>query len=140
VSGQTVYVGGDFIDGSIGGQPRRHIAALDATTGEATDWNPGDPPSSGAVRALAVSGQTVYVGGYFQSIGGQPRNNLAGLDATTGMATGWDPKPNLELWPYENAIGVTALAFAPDGSLWAGGSFTGFRKVPQSGIAGFTAP
>ena len=138
VSGQTVYVGGDFHDGSIGGQPRRHIAALDATTGEATSWNPSDPPGARAdVRALAVSGPTVYAGGYFQSIGGQSRNNIAALDATTGTATGWDPKPNLELDPFPNAIGVTALAFAPDGSLWAGGSFTGFRKVPQSGIARF---
>jgi hypothetical protein len=33
---------------------------------------------------------------------------------------------------------VGALALGPDGSLWAGGSFTGFPTVSQSGIARFT--
>mgnify|MGYP003694047973 CR=1 FL=1 len=46
VSGSTVYAGGAFT--SIGGQARNHIAALDATTGAATAWNPNanDAPST----------------------------------------------------------------------------------------------
>ena len=70
VSGSTVYAGGEFT--SIGGQTRNYIAALDAGTGAATDWNPN---ASGGifqplVLALAVSGSTVYAGGSFTSIGG----------------------------------------------------------------------
>jgi len=90
VSGSTVYVGGEF--GSIGGQPRNKIAALDAVTGQATAW---DPNANATVEALAVSGSTVYAAGWFTGIGGQPRNNLAALDAVTGAATAWNPNPSV---------------------------------------------
>jgi hypothetical protein len=80
ISGSTVYVGGLF--GSIGGQSRNWIAALDAATGQATAWNPnasgGDTFYCG-VYALAISGSTVYAGGTFTTIGGQTRNNIAAL-------------------------------------------------------------
>src|SRR5262249_10495881 len=75
-AGNTSYVGGGF--GSIGGQPRAGLAAVDATTGLATDWNPAPigPMTIGfGIPAIAVSGSHVYVGGYFTSIGGQPRNH-----------------------------------------------------------------
>src|SRR5262249_36497437 len=95
----VVYVGGDFT--SISGQPRNHIAALEATTGAATSW---DPNADQQVIALALSGRpfhdptTVYAGGFFNSIGGQPRINIAALDATTGAATSWDPNPGGSVW------------------------------------------
>jgi hypothetical protein len=43
------------------------------------------------VDAIVVSGSTVYVGGGFTSIGGQSRNNIAALDASTALATAWNP-------------------------------------------------
>jgi uncharacterized repeat protein (TIGR01451 family) len=85
VSGGTVYVGGRFT--AVGGQERQRIAALDATTGQATAWNPA---ADGDVYTLAVSGNTLYVGGGFQQIGGQPRPYAAALDRTTGRATDWN--------------------------------------------------
>ena len=66
VKGSTVYAGGDFT--SIGGQARRRIAALDATTGLATSWNPG---ANNEVKVLAVSDSIVHAGGVFTSIGGR---------------------------------------------------------------------
>ena len=42
-------------------------------------------------RRARVSGSTVYAGGSFTSIGGQARNSIAALDATTGAATSWNP-------------------------------------------------
>lgn len=59
---------------TIGGQPRARLAALDATTGLATAWDPG---SNNPVLALAVSGSTVYAGGAFTTIGGKVRQGLA---------------------------------------------------------------
>ncbi len=90
VSGSTVYAGGGFT--SIGGQNRNGIAALDATSGAATAWDPN--ANGGRSVALAVSGSTVYAGGGFTSIGGQTRNGIAALDATSGLATAWDPNAN----------------------------------------------
>jgi len=43
------------------------------------------------VNALAVSGDTVYAGGTFTSIGGQTRNRIAALNAMTGLAMSWNP-------------------------------------------------
>lgn len=128
VSGPTVYAGGYF--DLIGGQARHAFAALDAATGKATSFDPN--PQGGYVdnvQAVVASGRTVYAGGNFTSIGGQPRHALAALDAATGKATSWNPTTS--------GGGVTALAIGPDGSLWAGGSFTGFGTVAQAGIARF---
>jgi outer membrane protein assembly factor BamB len=82
----TVYVGGTFT--SIGGQPRNHVAAVDASTGTATAWNAHLDPG-GDVRSLLAIGRTVLVGGSFSTVGGQPRANLAALDATTGAPIDW---------------------------------------------------
>jgi len=122
LSGSTLYVGGEF--SSIGGQPRESIAALDATTGRVSAWNPGG--SGGGVYALAVSGQAVYAGGYFDAIGGQPRYHLAALDATTGLATGWNPDPD-----------GTVLALAVSRStVYAGGDFSDVGGETRYCIAG----
>lgn len=83
-----LYVGGKF--GTIGGQSRNGLAALDTTTALATAWAP--EPDSIGVTAIAASGQTVYVGGSFSTIGGQARPYVAALDATTGLATAWAPQ------------------------------------------------
>ncbi len=127
VSGNTVYVAGDFT--TIGGQARSSLAALDATTGAATAWNPN--PGYG-VMALAVSGDTVYVGGGFTAIGGQARNNIAALDATTGAATAWNPNPDI------GTYGVLALAVSGN-TVYAGGGFAQISGVPRAGFAALPA-
>jgi hypothetical protein len=120
VSGSTVYAGGTFT--LIGGQPRNHIAALDATTGTATSWNPyAGGATYTSVLALAVSGSTVYAGGNFLSIGGQTRNNIAALDAGSGAATAWDPDADGR---------VKALAVAGS-TVYVGGEFTGIVGQPH---------
>lgn len=104
----VVYAGGGFT--AIGGQTRSRIAALDASTGSASAWNPS---SNSVVYTLGVSGSTVYAGGAFTSIGGQPRNYLAALDTATGAATSWNPNLNQAVY-----------ALIVDGStVYAGGGF-----------------
>ena len=93
VSGNTVYVNGGFA--TISGKSRQYIAALDAETGEALDW---DAHSNGLVAPLAIRGNILYVGGLFSQIGGQPRNNIAALNAKTGAATPWNPDANGGAW------------------------------------------
>ena len=112
VSGSTVYAGGNFRN--IGGQARTNLAALDST-GAATPWNPGagGAVSSPRVSAIAVSGSTVYAGGWFATAGGQSRNNVVALDST-GAATAWNP----------NANGAVYALAVREGTIVTGGNFT----------------
>jgi len=129
VSGSTVYVGGQFT--GIGGADRQSIAALDATTGLATAWNPGLSGDGFLpfVSALAISGSTVYVGGQFTGIGGAERHNIGALDATTGLATTWNPSAG---------GGVYALAISGS-SVYAGGRFESLGGVERQSIAALDA-
>jgi len=124
LSGSTVYAGGAFTN--IGGQPRRSIAALEASTGAATAW---DPDANSTVSTLVVSGLTVYAGGWFTNIGGQVRHYVAALDASTGLATDWDP-----------SAGSKVNTLALDGTtVYAGGFFTSIKGVPRGYIAAIDA-
>lgn len=129
VSGNTVYVGGAF--NQIGGQARKSLAALDAVSGTAaawdphpTEWNVVDP----RVRALALVGSVLYIGGSFASIGGQPRICLAAVDTSTGLATDWDPGTDGLVWSLA-ACGNT---------IYAGGGFTRAGGLPCAGLAAFS--
>lgn len=100
VVGSTVYLGGEF-DYVNGNLQRDGAAAVDATTGLAKLWDPDtSPPGAPAgngVSALAVVGGTVYLAGDFTYINGNttvPRNSLAAVDATVGVATPWNPDVN----------------------------------------------
>ncbi len=115
----------------------RSIAALDATTGTPTAWNPSasrpgvtcppwpPPAKCVSVKALAVSGSTVYAGGNFTAIGGQTRNRIAALDASTGAATAWDPNANES---------VRALVVR-GGAIYAGGEFTNIGGQARNKLA-----
>ena len=112
--GGVLYAAGCFE--KIGGQLRHGLAAIDASTGALLPWAP-DPEGGSPytyLNTLLVVGSSVYVGGNFTSVGGAERNELAEVDARTGAATSWNPRPNSEVW---------ALAY-DDESIYAGGYFT----------------
>ena len=114
-SASAVYIGGLMT--SIGGVTRHSIAALNASDGTVTDFAPeasAEDNTIPAVNALAVKGNTIYVGGLFSLMGGQPRNNIAALDLSGAALASWDPGAN---------GAVDALAIS-DTILYAGGEFT----------------
>ncbi len=143
--GSILYVGGNF--NKIGGQERNNIAALDTSTGLATEWNPdvNNPydPSYDTLRALALShdGSILYVGGNFNNIGGQKRNYIAALDTKTGLATKWNPDIQMNpSFPVEDMMvywfGVNDLTLSSDGSiLYVGGQFTSSGGQKRNGLA-----
>jgi len=136
LTGGTVYVGGNFT--AVGGQSRNCLAALDAATGLATAWNPSPSGSGfpcGGVRAIAVAGGVVYVGGAFQNVGGQARFHLAALEAATGNATSWNPSPS---GAPSSAPNVTQLAVA-GGTVYAGGQFTTIGGAARTQLAALDA-
>jgi len=117
-----ILVGGSFNGAnSIGGQTRNRIARLDATTGQADSFNPN---AAGEVDVIAVQGDgKIVVGGDFNganSIGGQTRNRIARLDATTGLADSFDPNANGN---------VRSIAVQGDGKILVGGDFNGANSI-----------
>jgi outer membrane protein assembly factor BamB len=98
IAGNTVYVGGNFaVDLDIDGEFERNaLAAFDARTGRMLPWRAdalwaGD---RGNVQALAVVGDRLYVGGEFDELAGQPRDNLGVVSATTGAPLPWELPPS----------------------------------------------
>ena len=118
----NILVGGAFSGAnSIGGQTRNHIARLNFTTGLADSF---DPNANGNVYAIALQadGKILAGGNFFgtNSIGGQPRNYIARLDAVTGAADSFNPNANGQ---------VNAIAVQPDGKILAGGNFAGTNSI-----------
>ena len=115
----NILAGGLF--SSIGGQTRNRIARLDATTGLADSFNPN---ANGEVDSIAVQADgKILAGGLFHganSIGGQTRNHIARLDATTGLADSFDPNAN------DDVISITVQT---DGKILAGGFFNGANSI-----------
>ena len=128
--GGILYVGGDFDTGggppSIGGSSIEYLAALrtDIDTNNTTAWIPA---AAAAVRALALDGAILYVGGDFGGadlIGGADRDFIAALrtDVDTNNATSWNP-----------GAGNIVRALALDGqTLYAGGAFFGAGSTPAA--------
>ena len=124
------YIGGGFTRvGPVGGpmQTRNNIAAINATTGNATSWN---PDANGGVYSLAISGTTVYAVGTFTTMGGQARKNIAAINATTGAATSWNPHAN---------GGVISLAISGTTVYVGGGTFTTIGGKTRNNIAAINA-
>lgn len=116
LSGNILYVGGWFV--YIGGQSRSALAALDVNTGLATNWNPNPILHNGhcSVRTILINGNTIYIGGAFSNVGGQPRSMIAAVSATTGQVTSLNPGAN-----------TSVLGLGLSGNiLYAVGSFTTF--------------
>jgi len=131
----TVYVGGYLTE--IGGQPRNHLAAVDAATGIVTSWNPG---ADQAVATIAFSGNDLLVGGFFEMLGGQPRNRIGAVAAITGTVTAFNPNANgpiLAMITRPNAVYVEGYITQIAGQTveymaeirTSNGSATGFAPV-----------
>lgn len=148
-NGGVVYVGGTF--DAIGGQPRGGLAALSATAHDSTDgvtlaWDPKPVPAStadpwpdpgmqryshGPIRAIAVSGNTVYMGGRFDVMngwpGGQWRMSLAAVNATTGVVTPWDA--GILVPPPGYSTSYVSTVAADGNAVYASGFFSAGARV-----------
>jgi hypothetical protein len=136
VNGSVVYAGGNFAN--IGGQARAGLAALDAATGVANStWNPN--PQGGSpvniTKAFAVVGSTVYIGGIFNSMGGQSRNGLAAVDAVSGAVSGWNPGLSKSGQSSPRVWSVLAAGT----TIYVGGDFTSAGGQTRNSLAAFDA-
>lgn len=122
------FIGGTF--DTVGAIPRKNLAHIRADRTVDPNWNPGATGGSEtAVRALWLVGGVLYVGGSFDSLGGQPRGNAGAVDATSGAVTAWAPNPSGK---------VFALAVR-DQVVFAGGSFTNAGGQARTNVAALNA-
>jgi putative cell wall-binding protein len=116
------YIGGSISD--IDNIPRTGLAHLLANGTVDGDFNPA---AGGQVEALLLSGTTLYVGGSFTTLGGQPRNGLGAINLTTGAVTSWDPSLNGGGAVYDMTLNGTTL--------FVGGLFTSVDGDSRNNIA-----
>ncbi len=128
LEGNTLYVAGLFT--SIGGQNRRGLAAVNAADGSVGSFDANVTYSAGvsvSVSGLALRGTTLFIGGTFDGVGGQTRNNLAAVDASDGSLKNFDPSVNAS---------VSVLRLSGD-TLYAGGDFSSIAFKSARGVAAF---
>jgi len=120
LSGGTLYAAGTFT--AMGGQPRRYLAAVDATTGAVGAWN---PDVNRLALAMGATANSVFAGGQFWIAGGMPRSNLAAIDLATGHASSW----------VANADNQVDALVTDGTSLYAGGYFLNMQGVSRHYVA-----
>jgi hypothetical protein len=128
----SVFAGGWFF--TIGGESRGGLAKLDAATALAdATWNPATSPVGAAISAMALDGDSLYVGGSFFELGGIALDSLAKLSTTGAGAP--DPlfNPGVNGGP-NGSEGLLNLTIG-NGVLYAGGGFTTIGGQARAGIA-----
>ncbi len=130
VVGSTAYVGGEFTSVRPSGSPlgtgevgRNHAYAINVDTGALLPW---DPEANNTVQSIVVSGQTVYLGGTFGTVGGKTHARVAAVDGTTGAA--------IQTFKAKANGSVNAMAVGPNG-LFLGGNFTTVDKGTANHLA-----
>ena len=130
VVGSTAYVGGEFTSVRPSGSPlgtgeveRNHAYAVNVQTGELLPW---DPDTNNTVQSIAVSGQTVYIGGTFGTVGDKTHARVAAVDPTTGAP--------IQTFKAKTNGSVNALAIGTTG-LYMGGAFTTADKATANHLA-----
>ena len=114
VTPSAVVMGGGFL-WFVDKREMSRLVAVDRASGAATALGPTDSiglfASDGEVSAVAVAGGTVYAGGSFATVGGQPRRGVAAFDLASG-----------HLLPFAaaNDGDVTSLVASPDGLIVSG--------------------
>lgn len=123
VTDGRVFAGGVF--DTVDGVARNSLAAFELGDGSLASWDPNANDGNGTrVNALAADGSTVFVGGWFSRIAGAERHGLAALDASTGVASPWDP----------DAANVNAIALDA-GVVYVGGLFDQVGGEARSHLA-----
>ena len=88
LAGGAVYVGGQFT--TVAGQTVPGLAALNVASGQAIPWILGSPSIPPDVRALAISGSVIYLGGGVLELGVARRFGVAAV-LTNGTVLPWNP-------------------------------------------------
>ena len=129
--GSVVYIGGDFTslvspDGSTT-RSANGLAALDASTGDPTNWRPA---ADGTVLALAAAsdGSAIYAGGTFSTIDGVGRSRFAAIGPDGSL-----------LWSADAGSIVKAIVVSGD-TIYLGGNFSKVLGTSRLRLAAIQPP
>jgi PKD repeat protein len=101
----TVYVAGDFM--KVNGKGPNHLQLLDVTTGQAVSSFKAPTTNGGIETMEQLPDNRLFIGGFFNRIGGVAHGALATLNATTGAV---DPFLDLAVSGHHNNTGSGAQA------------------------------
>lgn len=103
--GKWVVIGGDFT--MVNGLRRAKIAMFSVATGKIVQaW---DPVFTARVKALAIYGNSVFIGGAFRSIDGVTRNRLGAVRLLQGDILPWNPNANNDVYAVDVADNGTRV-------------------------------
>lgn len=122
--GDSLYVSGFFA--KVNGAPKtQKIAQISLDTGAVVRAF-SSPAPDGRVSDLNLVGDTLYIGGLFQSVGGKPQQLVAALDARTGANLGTFSHTFSKTFNGGD-LGIRGMDVTPDGTRMA--VVGNFRKV-----------
>lgn len=119
VADGTVYFAADF---TVGANHAHVLAAVDAADSTLHRWN---VLADDEVRALAVTGDTVYAGGNFTAIDNTPRARLAAFSTAGVLLNTWKPEAD----DIVKSIAVSGS------TIYIAGYFTQLNGEPHKGAA-----
>jgi uncharacterized delta-60 repeat protein len=125
-----LLIGGGFY--TVNGVARNRIARLNSDGSLDTSFNPGTGANSSVYAVVIQQDGKVVIGGYFTSVSGVGRKNIARLNSDGSMDVGFDPGTGTTSEVY-------AVAVQPNGKLVIGGDFLGVNGVNHTYIARLNA-
>src|SRR5579859_1523717 len=118
--------GGWFVGGSfslVGDSPHRSLVHIKNDRSLDQNWSPS--VAGGSVDCLILAGNTLYLGGSFTNVNGQPRNGAAAVDSVSGALKSWDPNVN-------GAVKAMVLYTT---NVYLGGEFTSVGNQTRNRLA-----
>ncbi|MBK6755717.1 MAG: hypothetical protein IPG69_19510 [Flavobacteriales bacterium] len=129
LAGTAVYLRGEFTLLNLINM-RNRLAAFPPTTNTSQAWNPN---ANGVVRAMALLGTSLFIGGDFTAVAGSARNHIALINSAG----------TLNSWTKDLDGGVQCLVIA-NNTVFVGGEFTlvdgTARRLAAFGVPGSGVP
>ena len=139
--GKTLYVAGEF--DKVNDEWHSRLAAFDISQGHGTLISSFRPVFSTTVKDIAVAGDTLYAGGYFTKVNGQPRVRVAALKASTGQLLNWTASaegPNAQVYAIEVSPDHSKVVIGGSFSTVNGSSKPGYGMALLSASTGEMLP
>lgn len=94
------------------------------------DWAPAVNDTFLSMK-ISPDSSTLYIGGYFDTVDGQARNELAAYDTSTDTVTSWNPNPN------SHVMGIDVSA--DSNTVFLAGFFTNIAATARHSLAAIDA-